>query len=165
MSRRACTSALCLLGACTALAGPSDAPRSAPSAPAAGQSWSGTATNFDVHASDSVHLHVSEVGSGRVAVTGGHGAQELFGQFRAEGTLRPCVVDPGMCLRVVGAIRFGDDGSGFPSGTEGTYTLELVASGGTARGAYHIGPLPGVPEVQLGLVELHRDPGPPAKAP
>lgn len=114
----------------------------------------GQATNTTAGKSTGVTMEIA-CHAGALRAVGRYDSVNLFGRFDIEGKLVPnCTAN--RCVSFRGVLDLGDDGSGFPSGTQAPYSMTLSIFPDEAHGTYEISAVAGYMRApQHGTLNLH----------
>jgi hypothetical protein len=116
--------------------------------------FTGTAANINCNKSTGLTFVVYEK-FGRLHADGRYDSVNLFGRFKSVEFFATRIEDDFVCIQFKGVFRLGDDGSGFPSGTQTHYTMNILMTRDGAKGIYRIGkPDEGVDWEQYGDLDL-----------
>lgn len=114
----------------------------------------GEVLNATVNQKASVTLQISFNKNGELNAVGSYDNVNLFGRFDVAGVVLPQCTADSVCMRFSGDLMLGEDGSGFPKGTTGSYVMDIAWNSNEISGVYHIFNLPGIPYDQYGVLKL-----------
>jgi hypothetical protein len=100
---------------------------------------SGTARDVATGVMDTVSMTITTTDGRSIRVQGATGSVRLFGRFEGFGQLANCQGQGQYCYTTQGTLYLGDDGSGFPSGTQTGFSMNIAIANNFVRTAYTTG--------------------------